>query len=215
MFDDHVVARHSQRALRQRHGADHREKLGREADAQRDGEEQRFEGVVFERQTRQEDEQDEHEGRAEDQQTEPPQSVFELRFRRAAPQPRRDVAEHRLRPRRDCDRRADAAHDRRAEEDEMWSVWAGRLVAVGGRSLGGGQRLARQHRLLNREVPRVEQTSVGRHHVAGRQAKHVVRHYLSHRYLGPGPITEHGRCRDHRRSEPVRSLARIDTTARS
>ena len=49
MLDDHLVARHPQRALRERHGADHRQELRREADAERHGEEQRLERVVLER----------------------------------------------------------------------------------------------------------------------------------------------------------------------
>ena len=177
MFDDHLVTRHPQRALRERDGADHREELRREADAQRHGEEQRLERVVLERDAHQQDEQDEHDGRPKDQQTESPQPVFELRLRRTGPQPHGDVAEHRLRAGRDGQRRSGAADDRRAEEHQMRRVGARRVAqAVGGGDLVGGQRLAGQHRLLNGEIARLEQACVRGHEIAGRQPEDVARH---------------------------------------
>ena len=140
MFDDYLIARHPQRAPRERDGADHRQELGRETDAQRHGKEQRLECVVLERDAHQQDEEHQHDRRPKNQQTESPQSVFELRFRDAAPQPHRDVTEHRLRARGGRHGRAGAAHDRGAEEHQMGRVGVGRAVRRGsGGCLVGGQ----------------------------------------------------------------------------
>ena len=153
VFDDHLVPRHPERALRQRDGTDHRQELWGETDAQRHGEEQRLERVVLERDAHQQDEQDQHDRRPKDEQTEPMQSVFELCFRSAGPQSHGDVAEHRLRPRRDGPRSSRAADDRCAQKHQLRSVRARRAVVVGGGDhLVGRQGFAGQHRLLNREV---------------------------------------------------------------
>ena len=63
VLDDHLLARHAQRALGQRDRADHRQELRRQADAERHGEEQRFERVVPERDAHQQDEQHQDDGR--------------------------------------------------------------------------------------------------------------------------------------------------------
>ncbi len=69
------------------------------------------------------DEQHQHDGRAQNQQAEPPESALELRFGLARPQPGGDVAEH-----GPADRWpstitiAGAADDRRAEKHEMRRV---------------------------------------------------------------------------------------------
>ena len=116
------VTRHPQGSLGERDGADHRQELRRQADAQRDREEQRFEGVVLEHNAHQQDEQHQHDRRSKNQQTESPQPMFEFGFRRAAPQPHRDVAEHRLRTGRNRERRAGSADHRCAEKDQVGRV---------------------------------------------------------------------------------------------
>ncbi len=180
-LDDHLRPRHAHRSAAQRHGADHREKFRREAHAQRDGEQQRFERVVLEDNADHEDEQHQHDRRSQDQQAESVQPVFEFGFWCACPQPGRDVAEHRLRARRQGHRRARAAHDRGAEKHQIRGVGAGRAArtrwCVRRRdSLVGRQRLARQHRLLNGEIARLEKSAVRRHQIAGRQPDEIAGH---------------------------------------
>ena len=139
-------------------------KLRREPDAQGDREEKRFERIVLEGDPHEQNEQDQDDGRSQNQQAESPQSALELRLRLARPEPHGDVAEHRLRTRCRRDHNAGSADNRRAQKDEMRSVRPSivHMRISGGRVLVGRQRLPRQHRLLNRKVPRLDQASVRR-----------------------------------------------------
>ena len=181
MLDDDLVVRHPQRALCQRHGADHRQELWRQANAQGHRKEQRLKGVVVERGAHQHDEQHQHDSRSKNQQAEAPQAVLELRFRRTGSQPHRDGAKQGLRASAERQGGGRAADHRGAEKDEMRGVWTEPVVfGCRRRVLVGGQRFASQHRLLDREVPRLEQAGVRRYEVTGGQPEDVARHDVPH-----------------------------------
>ena len=150
--------------------ADHRQELGREPDRQRDREEQRLERVVLERDAHQQDEEHEHDGRAQDQQAEPPQCRARTRSPGATRRSRAAMSPNTVGgPGRDDQRRARAADDRRAEEHQVRRVGPDASRSVRPRRFLGRQRLARQRRLLDGEIARLEQARVGRHQIAGRQ----------------------------------------------
>ena len=114
-------------------------------------------------------------------------------------------------PGRCHDRRRHSADDRRAEEDEIRRIRSRRSMRlVGTRHLVRRERFARQHRLLNREVARVQQTCIRGHEIPGRQPHDISRDDLSERDLLPGAVTEHGGGRRHRRTQsfgrPLRTI---------
>ena len=197
MADDHLSPGHVHRAVDQGDRRDHGQELRREADGQRDREEQRLEGRMSEDDPGQDDEQDEQDDGPHDEQRELPRAALELRLGRARGQTRRDVAECGLRAGGDDDRGGRSAHDRRPEENAM-----PRVVRVSGRLLGW-QRLAGERGLLHVEVAGLEEPGVGRHAVAGGEPHDVARHDGPARDVSPATIPQDARHRRHRVAEAL------------
>jgi len=107
-------------------------------------------------------------------------------------------AEGRGRPGRDDQRRRRAAHDRRAEEDHVARVrhLPRRDVEIA-RVLLGRHRLARECRLLDMKVTRVEQAGVGGNPIPGGEPDDVAGDQIAPSNLDPAPITEGARRRRH------------------
>ena len=153
----------------ERDGGDHRQELGRQA--RRRAPPRRAATRAASRcssDADQQDEEHEEEHRPHDEERELPRAALELGLGRPRRQARGDVAERGRRPRRDDQRRRRPAHDRRAEEDDVARVrrLARRDLEVA-RVLLGRHRLARERRLLDVEVARLEEARVGGH--AGRR----------------------------------------------
>ena len=131
VLHDHLLARHPDRALRERDGRDHRQELGREPDRERHREEQRLErdrGPSAE--VHDQDEQHQEEHRLQDQHAEASRAALELGLLRARGQARRRCRRRRCRrPVAKTTAVAGPAHDRGAEEDEVGRVGAGRRRA--------------------------------------------------------------------------------------
>ena len=155
-----------------------------------------------------EDEQHQHDRRSQNQQAESAQPVFEFGFWRAGPQPGRDIAEHRRRTRGEGHRRTRSADDGGAEEHEIGRVGARRPARGAGGRLVGWQRFACEHRLLNGEIARLDESRVGRDQIAGREPEHIARHDVPQRRLLPGAVSEHRGRRGHRRAKLIRRLLR-------
>ena len=109
------------------------------------------------------------------------------------------------RPRRDDQCRRRSAHDRRAEEDDVAGVGrlARRDVEVA-RVLLDRHRLARQGRLLDVEVSRLEEARVGRHPIPGRQPDDVTGDQIAPANLDPGARAKRGRRRRHDVAQSLR-----------
>ncbi len=165
---------------------DRGQQLGRQADGQGQGEQERFEEGPMERDVGREHSHDEEQDHPGDQQAEAANAALEVVARRTLHQPAGDLAVGRPGPGRGDDRPALAADDARAEEDPL----LGRQVAGGRRSrradLRGRRRLAAHRRLVDVQVIGADQATVGRHDVACRQGDEVAhdqaadRHVLGH-----------------------------------
>jgi len=77
------------------------------------------------------------------------------------------------------------------------------------RVLVGRQRLPCQHRLLNGQVARFDQASVGGHQIAGRQPKHIARHDGAKRHFPPLAVAQHGGGRRDRGAQSVGRVLRL------
>ncbi len=192
VLDDHLIARHPDGALRQSDGRDQRQELRRETDAKRHREQQRLERIAPERKADHQDQQHEGDSRLQDEDAEFVEPVLELGFRRARRESLGDAAELRGGSRGLGDSRCRPADHGGPQEHLIRRV------------LVDGQRLARQRRLLDREILRLDEPPVRRNQIAGRQTEHVAWHDGANRRLLPLPVAPHGRRRHHRRFELLR-----------
>ena len=201
VLDDHLLARHPHGPLRERDGGDHRQELGRQTDRKRDREQDGLERVATEGDVDHEDEQHQEDHRLEDQHPELAHPAIELGLVGARGESRDDVTECRRVADREHDRSRGAADHRRAEEQQLRCVGAGRRDRAGTRGLLGGQRLARQRGLLDMEICRLDQPDVGRYEVARRQPHDITDDELASSQLDPFAIAPDRRRRGDLRLE--------------
>jgi hypothetical protein len=147
---------------------------------------------------------------AKNQQAETSKATLELGFRHAAAEPQGDVAEQRTRTGRDRERGRRAADDRGAEEHQLRSVRTGLEAVAGGCRFVRRKGFTGQHRLLHRQVARLEQTAIGRHEIAGGETEDVAQYDGSQRHLHPGAVPQDSggwldRCAEALRC-PLRSV---------
>ncbi len=204
VLDDDVLRRHASRALSQRHRRDHRQKLRREPDGQGHGEEEGLERGAVHRQACREQNEHQNEDRARDEQPELAKPTFELGLRRTRGQARDHVAE--------LGARAGGGHARDRGPADDGGTQPGDPAAIAircARVFLGGQRLARQRRLLQVQVARLEQPGVGGHEIAGRQADDVARDDDGTRQLLPHAISHDGRRGRHGAAQLLRCPLRV------
>ena len=204
VLDDHLLARHVGGAAGEGDGADHGQEFGGQAHRQCHREEQRLEKRVMQQRTAEQDEQHEEEHRARDEERELPSAALELGLGRPRRQARGNVAERGRRPRRDDQRRRRPAHDRRAKKDDVAGI---RRLMRRGLEVDGvllsRHRLARQGRLLDVEVSRLEEARVGRHTISRHQPDDVTGNQVAPPDFAPGSIAESS-CR--RRDDVAQSF---------
>ena len=207
-LDDDLLARHRDRALGQVDGHDHRQHFRREADRDRDGEQQRFQPIVLGQAVDQEHGRHHHQDEPDHQPGEPVDALVE--GGRYAPPGDLvgELAEKGLRPGAHDDAGRIAAHDVGAHKADIGQVERiVELLFAGVGELLRRHRLAGQGRLIDEEVLGLEQAKVRRDHVAGRQPYDVAGHQRS-----PSGPRQNRRSRDrHGRL----TLAVVFTMARS
>ncbi len=122
-----------------------------------------------------EDGDDEHQRDLHQEVPEAPDAPFELRFRRAEPQPLGHLAELGRRPGADHGGRGAAAHHVRAHEERVGPLPERHIRRDGPRLLLDRVRLPGQRRLVEEEVVRLEHQAVSRDALAGGQDHDIAR----------------------------------------
>ena len=117
MLDDNFLSRHVHCALAQRDGRYHRQELGRQANRQGNGEEQRLHKVTMKDDAHQQNKEHQQNGRFHDQETKLSCASFEFRFWRLSGEASRNIAEGGVPTGRYHDRCSRAANYRRAKKD--------------------------------------------------------------------------------------------------
>ena len=198
-----MLAGHARGALRERHGRDHRQELGGQADGESHGEQKRLERRPVHRQAGRQDHQDEDEDSARDEQPEVTEASLELGLRRPRREPGDDVAKLRRAPGGEDANRCGSADDRGAKPDSAAGVSVRHV-----RRLVRRERLARERRFLKVQVSRFQQAAVGRDEIAGAQAHDVAWHNLPSGQLLPDPVAQDARGGGDLKPEPLGGLLR-------
>ena len=174
--DDDALLAHGPRARRERDAHDRGQELRREPDGEGDREEQRLDERTVEQEIHRQDEEDDHDHRADQQVAELPEPAGEVGFGLPRAQPCGDRAERGAPPRLDDDDPRRAAAHRRAEEHDVRPLGERRIGGDDPRLLLHGERLAGHARLADEEVARLEDPAVGGNQVARREHEDVAGH---------------------------------------
>ncbi len=183
-FDDHLGACHRGRALRQVDRHDHRQHFRREPDRDRHGEQQRLQPVVLGQAVDEKDQRSHHQDAADHQPGEAVDAAVEGGGNALPRDLVGELPEERVFPgaHDDADRvAADDVGAHEADIRQLEGIVETILARMG--ELLGRHRLAGQGRLVDEQVLGLEQTQIGGHHVAGRQAHDVARNQRLDRNL--------------------------------
>jgi hypothetical protein len=195
VLDDHLDARHLHRATRQRDRGDHRQKFGRQADRERDREQQRLERIAPRADADHQDEQHQKEHGLNDQRAEMARAALELGLLGPLRDLGHDLEERGRSAGRDHHRGRGPAHDRGAEKHELRAVRAQALERRAVRCFLGRQRLAGHRGLLHVEIAAFQQARIRGHQIAGRQSHDVTRDQLPPRDLAQAAVAQRRGCR--------------------
>ena len=171
-----LALRHPHGAARQCDRHHHRQQLRRQPDCQGDGEEEAFDGKAMTHELRQQDEQNQEAGQAQDQHAEAVDAALEGGGRLAGLHRAGDRAQPRLSACR-CDEKPDFTGNQAGAAEE-YSVAAFRSIRRR-RPLLDGKRLSRQDRFVGYRAVGVEDQPICGYQVAGTKRNDIARHYLA------------------------------------